>query len=158
MSCTESHPTCRVNLPRLGQECVNVPGRIGTLQGHTYVTPNNVIYNEPGTTIREFNPRDLRLPQKRAFLGPEVFNGGCATLYSNSNFNPEDPNSATSLSGPSNHMFNSMWTPMPYGQGNHAPCQCACTKCDGPNSAVGWMKTKNGKLKWEERAGKNCQH
>lgn len=157
MSCTGLPPTCRVDLPRVstfsdrGGECVDLPGKVGSLQRHTYVTPENVIYYSPGTTLREFNGPSLRLPQKQDFLFPYVFNGGCSTLTTKQPFAPGAPNSATNLSSSSQNFYASQWAPMRLFEGNAASCNCSGIKCDSPNGTVGWMLDKNGNPLWTTR-------
>lgn len=93
-----SHPTwgqvvadCKVDIGHVstpgfpnGSEHVLVPGKIGDFGSQTYIADNNVVYRRNGVTIREFNHKDLRLPQKRTFLGPEIYNQGCMGLYGRS--------------------------------------------------------------------------
>jgi len=156
--CADFKPQCRVDLPRIstpghpGGECALVPGKIGDIGSKKYVTPYNVIYHEPGTIIRNWNHRGLRLPQKQAYLAPEFYNSGCSTLYGSSKFD-NGPNSATSNSASTNAMYDTMFSSMPYNEGNNVSCACgSCGTCKGYNSSAGWMVEKNGKLAWENQA------
>jgi hypothetical protein len=135
-------------LDQQGGECAIVPGKIGELGSQKMVTPYGVTYYRPGVTVREFNGPELRLPQKRAFLGPEFFNSGCATLYGNSRFN-SGPNSALTDQAATQSMFNYTFSPRPYFEGNNASCYNAGVKCVGPNGALGWMMNKEGNLLWQ---------
>jgi hypothetical protein len=56
-------------------------------------------------------------------------------------------------------MYDAMFSSQPYFQGNHAYCNCSSCggRCDGPNSAMGWMTDKNGELMWVKRAKENAQ-
>lgn len=159
MSCHSSQPICRVDMPRIstmsdiGEECVQVPGMVGSLQSQVFTTPYNVTYRRPGVVIREFNPRSLRLPQKRPFLGPEIFNSGCATLYSNDHFHPERPLSHRNVSSATQHMYDTLWNDPGLFQGNNPPTNCACSKCDGPTSVLGWRMDSDGELVWKKKMG-----
>ena len=152
--CNDVKSECRVNLGRIstpdlaGDECAIVPGKIGDLGSKKYISPYNVTYYRPGVTVREFNGPDLRLPQKREFLGPEFYNSGCATLYGSGRFE-SGPNSATSDPASTENMFNYVFAPQPYFQGNNVPCYSAGVKCDGPNSALGWMLDASGNPLWQ---------
>ena len=156
--CSDLKSDCRVDLPRIstydskGQECSIDPGKIGDLGSKIFVTPSNVTYYRPGVTIREFNHPALRLPQKREFLGPEFYNSGCATLYGNSRFNV-GPNSAslTAEKIATEAMYDYNFETQPYYQGNDFDCYNAGVKCTGPNSALGWMLTKDGGLLWNSK-------
>lgn len=153
-SCSGVQGDCRVDMPRIstldqqGGECAVVPGKIGDLGSQKMVTPYGVTYYRPGVTVREFNGPELRLPQKRAFLGPEFYNSGCATLYGNSRFN-SGPNSAVTDQVATQAMFNYSFSPRPYFEGNNASCYNAGVKCTSPNGALGWMMDKEGKLLWQ---------
>lgn len=146
----------RVRLPTLndtkvkGELCTSSPG-IGDLGSKTLVGTNNVVYQRPGLTVRDFNGSNLRLPQKREFLGPEVFNQGCVGLYGSSQFNTNDP--ATSVLDDKNeaHMFDYYFQSQPYFEGNHFSCSNAGVKEAGTNSALGYMKDKNGNLLWQSQ-------
>ena len=158
MSCySSSEPVCRVDLPRIstmsepGEECVIVPGMIGVLQRQTYITPYNTMYEKPGAIIREFNHRGLRLPQKRPFLGPEVFNSGCAPLYSTNQFRPDRPSSVQNMAPATKRMYDTLWNEPFLFHGNDPPLNCACSTCDGPNSTVGWKMDREGELLWRKR-------
>ena len=152
--CSDVTKDCRVDLKRIstldskGGECAIEPGKIGDLGSSKLTTPYGVTYYRPGVTVREFNHAELRLPQKREFLGPEFFNTGCATLYGNSRFN-QGPNSATTDSAASLAMYDYVFSPRPYFEGNNASCYNAGVKCMSPNSALGWMQDKNGNLLWQ---------
>jgi hypothetical protein len=154
--CSDVKSDCRVDLPRIstydskGQECAIVPGKIGDLGSKIYTTPYNVVYYRPGVTVREFNHAGLRLPQKREFLGPEFFNTGCATLFGNNRFNV-GPNSADTDSIGTQAMYDYNFAPQPYFQGNDFDCYNAGVKCVSPNSALGWMLTKDDKLLWKSK-------
>lgn len=154
MSCHDLPSDCRVDMPRIstmsskGGECVIDPGKIGDLGSQSFVTPDNVVYYRPGVTVREFNHADLRLPQKRTFLGPEFFNAGCATLYGSTRFNNGQP-SANADNAATDAMFNYNFAPRPYYEGNNVDCVTAGVKCISPNSALGWMMNKNGEVLWK---------
>jgi hypothetical protein len=147
---------CRTMAPRIstmsepGGECVIEKGKIGDLGSEVFVTPDNVVYYHNGVTVREFNHAGLRLPQKRTFLGPEFYDSGCATMYGNSRFNPGEPSSAQSDSAATEAMFNYVFAPQPYFEGNNVDCTTALSKCQGPNSALGWMMDSNGQLLWKK--------
>jgi hypothetical protein len=49
---------------------------------NTIKTGSGLIYQQNGTTNVNFNG-GLKLPQKRPFLGPFMFNGGCSQMYCN---------------------------------------------------------------------------
>lgn len=153
-TCFDLKKDCRVDLPRIstmdtkGGECAIVPGKIGDLGSSKIVTPYGVTYYRPGVTTREFNGPDLRLPQKRDFLGPEFYNSGCATLYGNTRFT-QGPNSAVTDSAATMAMFDYTFAPRPYFEGNAASCYNAGAKCMGPNSALGWMTDKSGTPMWQ---------
>lgn len=155
--CNGLPPTCRVDMPRIstwsekGGECADIPGKRGSLNQKTYVTPYGVTYYEPGVTVSEFNHRALRLPQKRDFLGAEFYNAGCATLYGRSNFDPSLPNSARNLNTESEEMYQSLWMPQPYFTTNNPPCECNGIKCDSYNGPKGWVMDKNGVLAWQKQ-------
>ena len=157
--CNGLPPLARVDMPRIstmdeiGGECVDLPGRIGSLNSRTFVTPYNVTYYEPGVIVREFNHRALRLPQMREFLGPEFFNPGCATLYGNAKFDPNLPNSATNLAPETQQMYESLWAPQLYFEGNKPPCDCNGIKCDSPNGPNGWRFTSSGDVAWQTKQG-----
>lgn len=156
-TCNSVTADCRVDLPRIstldsrGDECATVPGKIGDLGSKVFVTPYNVTYYRPGVTVREFNGPDLRLPQKRTFLGPEFYNSGCATLYGNSRFNI-GPNTADTEAAGSRAMFEYSFAPQPYFQGNRVDCTNAGAKCASPNSALGWMLLPDGNLMWQQQS------
>lgn len=164
--CTDVKPQCRVDLPRIstpghpGGECALVPGKIGDLQSKKYVTPYNVVYHRPGTTVRNWNHRGLKLPQKQDYLAPIFYDSGCSTFYGNSKLT-QGPNSATSVSPGSQAMYDAMFQPMgdahgPYFQGNHPYCNCGgCGgQCLSPNTSLGWAINKDGKLNWVAQAEK----
>jgi hypothetical protein len=153
-ACSDVTKDCQVDMGRIGMmgfngaECAIDPGKIGDLGSSKIITPYGVTYYRPGISIREFNHGDLRLPQKREFLGPEFFNSGCATLYGNSRFN-QGPNSATTDSKSTTAMYDFVFSSSPYFEGNHASCYDAGVKCAGPNSALGWMMDPAGTLLWQ---------
>ena len=153
-SCSDVTKDCRVDLKRIstldtpGGECAVVPGKIGDLGSSKIVTPYGVTYYRPGVTVREFNHAELRLPQKRAFLGPEFFNSGCATLYGNSRFQ-QGPNSAVTDSLATQAMFDYNFGSQPFSQGNAVACYNAGMKGPSPNSALGWMTDQSGNLLWQ---------
>ena len=163
-ACMDLEKDCRVDMKRIstldskGGECAIVPGRIGDLGSSKVVTPYGVTYYRPGVAVREFNGPELRLPQKREFLGPEFFNSGCATMYGNNRFQ-SGPNSAATDSAATQAMFNYSFAPRPYFEGNAASCYDAGAKCMGPNSALGWMMDKSGKLLWQntDSSSNSCE-
>lgn len=146
-----------MDLPRIttpeavGQETAIVPGKIGDLGSSKTVSPYGVVYYRPGVTVREFNHADLRLPQKREFLGPEFFNGGCATLYANGRL-ASGPSSATTDTAATSSMLDRMFASQPYFEGNQASCYNAGVKGNSPNSALGWMMDKDRNLLWEAKS------
>lgn len=158
--CNDVTKDCRVDMGRIGtmgskgNECALDAGKIGDLGSSKTITPYGVTYYRPGVVVREFNHNDLRLPQKREFLGPEFYNSGCGTLYGNSRFN-QGPNSATTETSATMSMYNYMFGSEPYFQGNSANCYDAGVKCSGPNSALGWMTDKTGKLLWQTPDAEN---
>ena len=153
-SCSDVTKDCQVDLGRIGMmgssgaECAIDAGKIGDLGSSKTITPYGVTYYRPGVTIREFNHGELRLPQKREFLGPEFYNSGCATLYGNSRFN-KGPNSANTDSNATMAMYDYVFSSSPYFEGNSASCYDAGVKCTGPNSALGWMMDPAGNLLWK---------
>ena len=157
MSCSDVSKYCRVNLPRIstmdtpGGECIIERGKLGDLGSKKFVTPENVTYYQPGVTIQEFNHQELRLPQKRSFLGPEFFNSGCATLYGDSRFD-NGPNSALSDNQSTTAMFDYNFAPQAYYDTNNINCSTAGVKCAGPNSALGWTLDANGTPYWMSKA------
>lgn len=152
-------PACRVQLPvistweRPGDETVIEHGKIGDLGSKTYISPNNVIYQQPGVTIREFNHRGLNWHQKKEHLGPEFFNTGCATLYGNS-LHDHGPNTTVD-DKKTQDMFNYYFSSVEAFRGNNPWIGNAGVKHSTMNSANGWHVEKNGELIWEKENKKH---
>lgn len=115
----------------------------------THVTPYGVVYQQNGMTVSDFN-RNLRLPQKRTFLGPEYFNGGCFSLYCKDS--AQCPNSRLATPSPQTEaLFQAAFdTPFDPATGNNAPPPCFGGNCNSYNSVTGWEITSSGKLRWQE--------
>ncbi len=161
MACTQTSnaSVLRGVMPKIstwdnpGNECVIVPGKIGDLGTKRFITPDNVEFVQNGVTVREFNHRALRLPQKRPFLGPEFFNSGCATLYGTVGYdtNMADVNPAVTA-----NMFNNVFASQGFFEGNNpAPC-CTGVKAASSNSALGYARDDKGQLLWTKN--NNCSN
>jgi hypothetical protein len=109
-----------------GGECVIDANKIGDLGSTKQVTSRGVIYYNPGVTVREFNHQELRLPQKRTFLGPEFYHSGCTTRYGSTRVD-NFPNSAENISENTLKMFDQA-----FESHDHAITQDFCTSCAGP--------------------------
>lgn len=138
--------TCRVAL-QPSEQTVNKGTML--LGEQTYVTPSGVRYMRPGMTVSDFNQR-LRLPQRRTFLGPEYFNGGCVTPYCKDSTQCPESTQAT-VSPRTNSLFAAAFdTPFDF-TGNDAPPQCFQGVCSGYNSVVGWETAPTGELRWQSK-------
>lgn len=123
--------------------------RVGVMErgGDSWVSPGGVAYSMSGMTVRDFN-RGLRLPQKRDFLGPEIYNGGCAPLMCKDTTNC--PNSVRTTTSPQvSAMFDQAFSSMSDFTGNDAPTSCFVGDCASYNSVTGWQYTSEGALLWQ---------
>ncbi len=144
--------TCRVTMDfPIRQAC---PGRASMGAGE-YITPPGVRYQTGGMSITNFNV-GLRLPQRRTFLGPEYFNGGC--VPENCKDAKQCPAGRRSTSTKAtNQMFEAAFgSPMEF-TGNDAPPQCFGGVCSSYNSTLGWEATPTGQLAWQtNQPGVSC--
>lgn len=151
MSCNTNGPVhCRVDVWQTSG-CNVEAGKVGAVQAKTYVTPYDVIYPFNGTIMREFNHDGLRLPQKREFLGPQYFGGGCSALYGSSEY--DSVPGVTKSHHDLNNMpyVNAFVHEKIYEGNNPPPCISNCSKCDtnSPNSVHGWVLSATGKPLWQ---------
>ena len=101
----------------------------------------------PGNTdwgVIEYDPdRGLRVPQRRDFLTPYYWNGGCGPRYcTNADMCPK---SILARPGPSaEKLFKyEFQSTDPYGSVSHVPSACTGINCGGPNGAQGWVTVKS---------------
>lgn len=113
------------------------------------VNPFGVRYQSCGTISVDFNA-GLRVPQKRPFLGPAYFNGGCLTTWGKDS--TQFPHSVPAVpSERTNRMLTELYdTPFAAHTGNDAPPACAIAKGNTYNSVLGWQTNKNT-LRWESQ-------
>jgi hypothetical protein len=94
----------------------------------TTKTNFGVIYQHNGRTNVDFNG-SLRLPQKRTFLGPSEFNGGCTSIYCDGQ--TRCANSYKSMEAPdTKEMFDNVFSNPNYFLVDELPNNCAGIKCD----------------------------
>lgn len=125
---------CRVDKPSQCQPLgLNKWGRgfkTHTTHNETKSYDNGMIIYKPDA--------GLRLPQKRPFLTPEYFDGGCLDWYCpRKSLCPEGK-----LAGPTpqeNRLFDHMFASNDFAQSNNNPLQCAGIKNGDANSYLGWQ-------------------
>lgn len=136
--------TCRVAL-------LNTPSKTPTGQIQTGYSSlqsrGGIRYNEYGAVLSDFSA-GLRVPQMRPFLGPDVFNGGCAPMYCKDE--AQCPQSVRNVSSPQTRaMLDAAFASTCPFTGNDAAPACFQGKCSGYNSTIGWEATPQGTLRWQ---------
>lgn len=138
--------TCRVEKENSTEVCGVGHIRRGFL---THTTSAGVQYHYPGMTSVNFNS-ELRLPQRRPFLGPEYYNGGCFQLYSNDASQCPSASRLAQTSPRTNAMFEAAFQrPFEPFTGNDAPPSCQGPKYGTYNSVSGWQ-TNGSSLQWQK--------
>ena len=125
------------------------PGRIH--RGFSsFTTPEGVQYHTPGMTVSNFNG-SLRLPQKRTFLGPEYYNGGCYQMFCKDAAACTGQSARLSQASPAeNALFEAAFeSPHEPFTGNDAPPQCSTAKCGSYSSVTGW-ETNGTSFRWQQ--------
>jgi hypothetical protein len=141
---------CRVNAPnqcrKIGYEVSECGARALQYRSGYDTTPGRHDYGDINTVDFDEN---LRPPQRREFLFPAIYNGGCEQRFCNNS--KQCP--GTSLARPSEQtleMFNTVFGSYdPYGQVTSVSPACSGVKCTGPNSAAGWQILKDGQPLWK---------
>lgn len=133
---------CRTYAPRAstmseaGHECVYLPNRQGEVGARSILMANNTVQRMSGAIVQNFNHSELRVPQRREFLGPEVFNSGCAALF---DYDGRADVGAGESRDMSRQALDMAFASMDQHVGNSFPHQYAGLKCKTVNSASGWM-------------------
>lgn len=115
---------------------------------HKTVSPNGVIYHHGGSINVDFN-NNLRLHQRRTFLGPDFFNSGCLS------YNCRDKNKCpgqelAEIAPETQQMFNHAFNSNDPFVRNDVSRECVGVKCNSYNSVSGWMTT-DGKYNWHNQ-------
>lgn len=139
-SCRVLTPTISVpgDDPKSGNECVIETDRVGDVGSRRQETSAGVIYYRPGMVIREFNHRNLRVPQMRDWLGPQYFYSGCVTRYGNSSVQKGCGQPSEAITEETQNMYDHLFTSQDYGIATKSCTECAGVKNGTLNSYTGY--------------------